>query len=357
MLFALSEDNKDLLDVLYLVAGRKADGRLTVKVCSDVANHGLESVTSKHVYALGPKGKAKTRDAISADTVNPTLPSKHAAIGNKKAVPRQRVQGQEEPKKAPAPTVEAKSTKPAVKSEPVTTSAPSQQAKAATNGAAAANPPVKTGSSGNKGSSLKGMFEKAAANRKTVKKEESSSVKKDETSPGKENRINEEKERKASKENGVASKKRSKKDSSSSVNKRRRIQVMSDSDSDGSEGGDVNVEREEEEEESQSAPPQAKLIQSDSEDDDVVPPTPDAGRGGKPQEGSQGGPQGPKRARVKKRVTKTYVDESGFLCTKQEMQSCSESEEETDKKASTCQQIAKSDANAANETKSSASKP
>ena len=27
MLFALSEDNKDLLDVLYLVAGRKADGR------------------------------------------------------------------------------------------------------------------------------------------------------------------------------------------------------------------------------------------------------------------------------------------------------------------------------------------
>ena len=119
--------------------------------------------------------------------------------------------------------------------------------------------------SGNKGSSLKGMFEKAAANRKTavVKKEESSSVKKDETSPGKENRINEEKERKASKENGVASKKRSKKDSSSSVNKRRRIQVMSDSDSDGSEGGDVNVEREEEEE-SQSAPPQAKLIQSDS---------------------------------------------------------------------------------------------
>ena len=58
--------------------------RLTVKVCSDVDNHGLESVTSKHVYALGPKGKAKTRDAISADTVNPILPSKHAAIGNKK---------------------------------------------------------------------------------------------------------------------------------------------------------------------------------------------------------------------------------------------------------------------------------
>jgi len=351
MLFALSEDNKDLLDVLYLVAGRKADGRLTVKVCSDVDNHGLESVTSKHVYALGPKGKAKTRDAISADTVNPTLPSKHAAIGNKKAVPRQRVQGQEEPKKAPAPTVEAKSTKPAVKSEPVTTSAPSQQAKAATNGAAAAKPPVKTGSSGIKGSSLKGMFEKAAANRKTVKKEESSSVKKDETSPGKENRINEEKERKASKENGVASKKRSKKDSSSSVNKRRRIQVMSDSDSDGSEGGDVNVEREEEEEESQSAPPQAKLIQSDSEDDDVVPPTPDAGRVGKPQEGSRG-LAAAKRARVKKRVTKTYVDESGFLCTKQEMQSCSESEEETDKKASSCQQIAKSDADAANENQS-----
>ena len=62
--------------------------------------------------------------------------------GNKKAVPRQRVQGQEEPKKKAAPTVEAKSTKdkPAVKSEPV-----SQPVKAATNGGAA-KPPVKTAS-------------------------------------------------------------------------------------------------------------------------------------------------------------------------------------------------------------------
>ena len=42
--------------------------------------------------------------------------------------------------------VESKSTKPAVKSEPVTTVAPPQPAKAATNGAAAAKPPVKTGS-------------------------------------------------------------------------------------------------------------------------------------------------------------------------------------------------------------------
>merc|ERR1711974_262927 len=97
--------------------------------------------------------------------------------------------------------------------------------------------------------------------------------------------------------------------------------------------------------ESQSAPPQAKLIQSDSEDDDVVPPTPEAGRG-KPQEVSRG-PAAAKRARVKKRVTKTYVDESGFLCTKQEMQSCSESEEETDKKASS-----QTEADAANENQS-----
>ena len=45
-----------------------------------------------------------------------------------------------------------------------------------------------------KSNSLKGMFEKAAASRKTIKKEE---IKKEETPPGKENRMNEEKEQKS----------------------------------------------------------------------------------------------------------------------------------------------------------------
>ena len=60
MLFALASDVADG-DVLYLVAGRNSEGRLTVKVTSDLDGHGLASVASKHVYAVSPKDKANAR--------------------------------------------------------------------------------------------------------------------------------------------------------------------------------------------------------------------------------------------------------------------------------------------------------
>jgi len=325
MLFAVAEENTENLDVLYLVSGRDGDGRLNVKVTS--GDHQLTSVTSKHVYAIASKGKVNARDVLSADMTASAMPSKHGAVGNKMAVPRQRTQGQEEAKAAPPPAKsESKEEKQVDKnhSKPVT----KNDCKSAA--------PVKASSNTSKGAatvksnSLKGMFEKAS--RKTVKKSEPAIKKEEEKepSPGKENRLNEEKEEKSQTgTNGATkSKKRPKKDSTSSVNKRRRIQVMSDSE----ESAD---DKEEEEDESvkecddEAAPPQAKLIQSDSEDDDIVPPTPEAPKSkitnGDSKETS-------KRARIKKRVTKTYVDETGFLCTKQEMQSCSESEGEAEQK-------------------------
>ena len=61
MLFALSVDVSTVVDVLYLVAGRNEDGRLTVKVTSNRDDHGLASVASKHVYAIAPKGNANSR--------------------------------------------------------------------------------------------------------------------------------------------------------------------------------------------------------------------------------------------------------------------------------------------------------
>jgi len=320
MLFALASDVPDV-DVLYLVAGRNSEGRLTVKVTSDLDGHGLASVASKHVYAVSPKDKANARDVLNADGFGSVNPSRHGAIGNKKAVPRQRTMGQEETKAA--------SSKP-IQSEPRATKTESKSAAEKAAVKSTSKPAAKPAPA--KSNSLKGMFEKAASSRKTVKKEE---IKTEETSPGKENRMNEEKEQKSKaadtsdKGNG---KKRAKKDSAASANKRRRIQVMSDSDDSEKEEEDVDVVENGEEGE-EAAPPQAKLILSDSEDDDIVPPTPEPSEAKSrlADNGVAAVVSKAKKARVRKRVTKTYVDETGFLCTKQEMESCSASEGEEEK--------------------------
>ena len=128
------------------------------------------------------------------------MPSKHGAIGNKKAVPRQRTQGQEEAKSAPPPTKPSiKEEKPAPKNEskPVVKSDSKPVSKNDSKPAAAKPSNTSKGAAASKSNSLKGMFEKAAASRKTVKKEEPAVKKGDETSPGKENRLNEEKEQKS----------------------------------------------------------------------------------------------------------------------------------------------------------------
>ena len=298
MLFALTEEtsgDQNQLDVLYLIAGRAKDmPGIHVKIVADADVAGFDQVTSKHVYAISAPGLATVSGVFSSDIIAgsdakaPT--SKYAAIGNKKSIIRPNVEVQPEPKVKAEPSKE-KTTKPVpeiskIKAEPE----PEQKTK-----------PQKATKAPQTGkNSLKGMFAKAAAVKaesKAEPKAESKAKSTSEDSPGKENVVNKDKD--------TSSRKRPKKATDRSGNKRRRIQVMSDSESSEDDNEDASEEV--------AAPPQAELIQSDSEDD-VVPAT--------PQENPK------KHHRVKKRVTKTYVDESGFLCTKQEMQSCSESDQD-----------------------------
>ena len=67
----------------------------------------------------------------------------------------------------------------------------------------------------------------------------------------------------------------------------------------------------------QSFQTKAKLIESD---DELLPPTP------KVTESKCK----PGKHRVKKQVSKTFVDEEGFMVTKKVMESCSETDEESE---------------------------
>merc|ERR1719412_1374478 len=85
---------------------------------------------------------------------------------------------------------------------------------------------------------------------------------------------------------------------------------MSDSEDEAGED-DEKVDDIEEE-----APPTSKLIESS--DDEEIPPTPK-----QPTRTSK-----PGRKRVKRQVDKTYVDDQGFMVTKKEYESASETDEE-----------------------------
>jgi len=101
------------------------------------------------------------------------------------------------------------------------------------------------------------------------------------------------------------------------VKKRKRIQVMSDSE----EEAEKSDEEKEERMETEAAPPQAKLLDSDSEDE-VIPAT--------PKENPKSSRAG--RRRVKRTVDKTYVDEDGYMVTKKVVESASETDDEPDVK-------------------------
>jgi len=92
--------------------------------------------------------------------------------------------------------------------------------------------------------------------------------------------------------------------------KRKRIQVMSDSEDEAGEEDEKTDDALEE------APPTAKLIESS--DDEEIPPTPK-----QPTRTSK-----PGRRRVRRQVDKTYVDDQGYMVTKKEYESASETDDE-----------------------------
>merc|ERR1719430_2430314 len=134
-------------------------------------------------------------------------------------------------------------------------------------------------------------------------KPDSSSEKKVLKSPAKENRIS---PKKAPKKTPHKDKKKKESIKEDDSKKRKRIQVMSDSED---EAGDDDDKEEE-------APPTSKLIESS--DDEEIPPTPK-----QPTRTSK-----PGRRRVRRQVDKTYVDDQGFMVTKKEYESASETDDE-----------------------------
>merc|ERR1712059_45454 len=101
--------------------------------------------------------------------------------------------------------------------------------------------------------------------------------------------------------------------------KRKRIQVLSDSEDSATEDNEQEMEKEDGEKLSEAAPPQAKLIESDEdEDEECIPATPTP----KPSIARTG------RRKVKKQVDKTYVDDQGYMVTKKVYESGSETDDE-----------------------------
>jgi len=98
--------------------------------------------------------------------------------------------------------------------------------------------------------------------------------------------------------------------------KRKRIQVMSDSEDENAEEEDPDKIQENIEDADEEAPPMAKLIESS--DDEEIPPTPK----------QQTRTSKPGRRRVKKQVNKTYLDDDGYMVTKKEYESASETDDE-----------------------------
>jgi len=119
--------------------------------------------------------------------------------------------------------------------------------------------------------------------------------------------------------------------------KRKRIQVMSDSEDEAEDKDEVeDIVKEEVEE----APPMAKLIESSDEEE--IPATPK-----QPTRTSN-----PGRKRVRRQVDKTYVDEQGYMVTKKEYESGSETEDEQESvKEKTPKKVVKVEAPAAKKPK------
>eukprot|EP00095_Tigriopus_kingsejongensis_P011868 maker-scaffold180_size281610-snap-gene-0.39 protein:Tk11868 transcript:maker-scaffold180_size281610-snap-gene-0.39-mRNA-1 annotation:"hypothetical protein LOTGIDRAFT_231845" len=304
------------LEVMYGLSGR-AQGRRVVTLVREArlpaAEAALESVTSKCVEAVARRHLLTDQGVYTANLgavkAQPHL-NTLAAIRDPRCVPRN-TDAARRALVPPGPVVQAppKLTPKVEPPAPTTLAAPAaartRGGKAAPRGIAslfAQAPKKKTLAAPPALKAEPLPTEPVADEMTTVVKTET------EPSPERENRIN---ERLAKVQ---AQKKRASRPTRSSQPKRRRIQVLADSDS-----SDDPDQSEEDApplaEAATPAPPQARLIESD--DDEMIPPTPD-------QSASTG------RRHVKKWVNKTYTDDKGFMVTKREQESCSESDHEAD---------------------------
>ena len=290
-------------------------------------------VLSEHIYSVQKSPENITMTSLFlADKSTPghdfTAAAGLTSIKHKAAVPREAVIMPQVPKKEiktePAPVKKTEEKKEQVKKAVGIEAAFSKVSakKPSPVKAEAAKKPAAGGKSGK--ASISSMFAKQSSKPKPVKtaaeeKENIVNQKIEEKSTVKEEKVSDNKEAEStkplvqSKEKTNKAKARSKQDDSK---KRKRIQVMSDSESEDDET--------EEEEKSpaieEEAPPVSALLESEEEEE--IPATPKAETKTRPG-----------RRRVRRLVDKTYMDSKGYMVTKKEYESASESDtEEPEKK-------------------------
>ena len=293
----------------------------------------FSEVLSEHIYSVqkSPENVSMT-SLFLADKSTPghdfTAAAGLTSIKHKAAVPREAVimpqVAKKEVKTEPAPVKKTEEKKETVKKSTGIEAAFSKVSakKPSPVKTEAAKKPAATGKSG-KGS-ISSMFAKQSSKPKPVKtaaeeKENIVNQKIEENNTVKEEKVDNKQVDNAkplvqSREKQSKAKTRSRQDDSK---KRKRIQVMSDSESD-------NDEAEEEEKApviEEEAPPVSALLESDEEEE--IPATP--------------GPEtrtrtGAGRRRVRRLVDKTYMDDKGYMVTKKEYESASESDTEQPEK-------------------------
>jgi len=365
MLFNFVETKKSsktpLLGIVYLVSGavenKNVEGSAddatesTTQKVMLVKEKDLEEVLpkfskvySQHVYSVQLAEAVSQTSLYATDLFreDPAGATALAAIKNKNAVPREavripievkkavikkevKVEAKKEVKKTGIEGAFAKTKKPSPKKTDSNGDVKEEKPKVVEKGSSKAS--KKPAAANN----IANFFAKQAAKPKVEKTEQKQEDEVEVKNEEKENIVNqriEDESVKSAKNNSSASKeilkspvkenrktppKKSKKESSrdDDSKKRKRIQVMSDSEDEAVEDEDEKVEAVVED-----APPTAKLIESS--DDEEIPPTPK-----QPTRTSK-----PGRKRVKRQVDKTYVDDQGFMVTKKEYESASETDEE-----------------------------
>ena len=332
MLFNFIKTRKEKCVVVYLVSGLVEnndhdDDGVTLNTSQKVVlvkEEDLEKVKSKfkeilsqHVYSVQRSGDVSMSSLFVVDKLDQSEEVTGAAgltaIKHKAAVPREAII-------RPQKTVKKEiKTEPVKKEQPKKSSAieaafskSSNRKSPAKEQSSSKTSAAKTSTTSNKGkANIATMFAK-----QSTKPKQPAPVKTDVEE--KENIVNqkiEEQAETAKKETKQVVKpaSKSKKSKDDDSKKRKRIQVMSDSEE---EDNDDHDEVEEKPVVEEDAPPVTALIESDDEEE--IPATPV-----RDQTNTKTG-----RRRVKKLVEKTFMDKKGYMVTKKEYQSASETDEE-----------------------------
>ena len=319
MLATFYQGQKDL-SAFYLIIGQVEDKlRLSIVAEKDVkkTEKSLEKVKSKHIFALcRAKMDLSPEDILNAlDEINkqPDLMIPLRAVKNEQVKRVEPEVKKEEAKKAQSPAKSQVSVK---------TEAEPKVLKMETKEVDKAKPKDvqkdKT-SKGAKGSQNKiaSMFAKAPPPKKVVKDEEKKPSKPE---------PKEEPSKSTAPQTEVNVKKREQPTLKNSK-KHKRIRMMSSSED---ESCDDEEEKEEKKRYFSDAPipveepesPEKEQQEDKENDQEVIPETPK-------NDNANVVSQSKKRRRGRRLVNKTFLDDSGFMVTKKEYVSCSESEEET----------------------------